>query len=41
MLDSVAAKQIAGLEKEISELAGEAERLGLEIAELTAQAVPG
>ena len=40
MMDSVAAKQIAGLETEIAKLAGEAERLGREIAELTAQAVP-
>ena len=35
MLDSVVAKQTALLEKEISRLAGEAERLGREIGELT------
>ena len=41
MLDRVVAKQTALLEKEISRLAGEAERLGREIGELTAQAAPG
>ena len=41
MLDSVVAKQTALLEKEISSLASEAERLGREIGELTAQAAPG
>ena len=41
MLDSVVAKQAALLEKEISRLASEAERLGREIGELTAQAAPG
>jgi len=40
MLDSVVAKQVAGLEKEISELASEAERLGKEIEELTGKAAP-
>ena len=34
------AKQVAGLEKEISELANEAERLGKEIEELTGKAAP-
>ena len=40
MLDRVVAKQVAGLEKEISELASEAERLGKEIEELTGKAAP-
>jgi len=38
MLDGVVAKQVAGLEKEISELGSEAERLGKEIEELTGKA---
>ena len=41
MLDGVVAKQTAILEKEISRLASEAERLGREIGELTAHAAPG
>ena len=41
MLDSVVAKQTALLEKEISGLAGEAERLGREIGELTGKASVG
>ena len=40
MLDRVVAKQVVGLEKEISELASEAERLGKEIEELTGKAAP-
>ena len=40
MLDSVVAKQTAPLKKN-SRLASEAERLGREIGELTAQAAPG
>ena len=40
-LDSVVAKQTALLETEIGRLASEAERLGREIGELTAQAAPG
>ena len=40
MLDSVVAKQTALLEKEISSLAGEAERLGREIGELTGGETP-
>ena len=41
ILDGVVAKQTALLEKEISRLAGEAERLGREIGELTGEAAPG
>ena len=41
MLDSVVAKQIAGPEKEIAKLKGEAKQLGKEIEELTAQPAPG
>jgi len=41
MLESVVAKQIAGLEREIGELASEAERLGREIEKLKGEAVPG
>ena len=41
MLDSVVAKQTALLEKEISGLANEAERLGREIGELTGKASVG
>jgi len=41
MLDSVVAKQVAGLEREISSLASEAERLGREIGELTGKNGPG
>ena len=40
MLDSVVAKQTVLLEKEISGLAGEAERLGREIGELTGGETP-
>ena len=40
MLERVVAKQTALLETEISRLASEAERLGREIAELTAQPAP-
>ena len=41
MLDSVVAKQTALLEKEISELASEAARLGREIGELTGKGGQG
>ena len=41
MLDSVVAKQMALLEKEISRLASEAERLGSDIGELTGKASVG
>ena len=37
MLDSVVAKQVAGLEKEIAKLRGEAERLERQIAEHTGE----
>ena len=40
MLESVVAKQTALLEKEISGLASEAERLGREIEELNGQSAP-
>jgi len=41
MLDSVVAKQIAGLEAEIGGLKGEAEELAKEIEELTGESTPG
>ena len=41
MLESVVTKQTALLEKEISRLASEAERLGREIGELTGKASVG
>ena len=41
MLDSVVAKQTALLEKEISGLANEAERLSREVEELSGQSAPG
>ena len=41
MLDSVVAKQTAGLETEIGKLKTEAERVAKEIEELTGQAAPG
>ena len=41
MFERVVAKQTVQLEKEISELTSEAEKLAAEIAELTSQAAPG
>lgn len=41
MLDSVVAKQVAGLEVEIASLTKDAERLAKEIGELTAARAPG